>query len=337
MTSIRNSDDLRAALRDRDPAARLDIDALDLTDLHHLGAAGADELDALSYTLLNGETPQTVVRLRPPRRFVATGAVLLLAAGGGLAAAAAGLFSGPRPETAGIHCMLPHTSYTLPGSARPPLEVCQDALVEAGENIPGDLVVFQAPEKYVAVAPKSMVPEGAMLLDPAQGGDTRLAELSDAIGDVVNGVGFDGHCRSRDQVDARVGEITQMLGMHDLSRLTSGSGPCVTVFVSGDGSTFEYMNRSRDEVSFVAATEPTTAEERKFWQFHAELAAIAGRDWDTVAQVRDAIETAAQNLGVASDAYEILATPSDVEQPLRIYHIPGGSSFIRIYAPASAM
>lgn len=328
-------DEFTAALRDHDPAAGLDLDALDLTDLRNLAATDAEALDTLAGALTPEEPSAPVLRLRPSRRFVATGTVLLLVAGGGLAAAAASLFGGPRPETTGVQCILPHTFYVMPGSARPPLDVCREALADAGEKIPEDLVVFQAPEKYVAVAPRHLVPEGATMLNPAQGGDVRLAELSDAVEDVANGVGFDGRCRSGDQVDARLGEITRMLGMHDLSRTMSGSGPCVTVLVSGDGTTLEYINRSVEDMR--PAGEPTTAEDRKFRQFDAELADIAGRDWGTVAQVRDAIDTAARDLGVSSDAYEMLVTESDVEQPLRMYHVVGGRAFIRIYAPASAI
>lgn len=322
-----------AALREADPAASIDWDAVDVQDLLQI-----PDLNA-SGTVLDQADGGTRVGLpdrRRPRRTAAAvgGAVALVAAGGLVAAAAAGFFDGPRPEVAGVQCLSGSSARVLGaiGSASP-IDACVAAWKDSGE-VPTDLVMASLPGQMVIVVPRAELPSGATILDGAPAIDPRTAELSDALADQIRGVDLGTACRSADDVGRRITQITEELGV--------GRIP-VTQREEGGACAFAALDSTGDRILVflrpapVAATHDAAAvEARRQWDLYvADLARLTRKPGVRVGELKASAEAAARDrLGIGTpgkEPFHVDVVRTTVGTTPRLYLRGGGE--VRIYAP----
>ena len=330
-----------ALLRDSDPARRVALEAVDVDDVRRLPelvAAGVvDEISAAAPTFSGAGGRR--------RGIAVFGAVALIGGAGLAAAAAAGFFEGPRPETTGVHCLSGNTGTILgPIRSGTPVEACVQAWRSAGEEVPKDLVMASVPDQAVMVVPRAEVPTGATVLDGAPAIDVRLAELSDALGDSLRGTSFGGRtltpCRSADEVEQRVDEIRDRLGVAKtpMSRHDQG-GPCAWATVTADGQQVGVFLRPRwDEPGkpYFEGGAPSPE-----WEGYLnDLWALSESPGATADELRRGAEDAARRHFanpapdvdgvVARQEFEITVTPTTVGDTPRLYVSNGA---VHIYDP----
>ncbi|GAB96579.1 hypothetical protein BJY21_002404 [Kineosphaera limosa] len=321
-----------AALRNADPAASIDWDAVDIADLLRI-----PDLDVAGSRADEVSDSPSIRRSR--RRRAATGvggAVALLAAGGLAAAAAAGFFDGPRPEVVGVQCRSGSTTAGLGAiGSGSPIDACVKAWQELGP-VPNDLVMASLPGQVVIVAPRDEVPPGATVLDAAPAIDARTAELSDALQDEIRGVGPGATCRSADDVQRRIGEITGALGLHDIPVTRSEEGgSCAFAAPTPDGHGILLFLRPPPQTS-VEADWPGAVEASRGWRLYiGDLRRLTQQPGVSVEELKAGAEAAARHrldIGApGKEPFRVDIVPTTVGSSPRLYLRGGGP--VQIYAP----
>lgn len=320
----------RALLTADDPARRFEVEDVDATALraipttHPTRDLGTIESEGVTHL-------QARRRRRLRRTHVVAGSLLALAVGG--TAAASGFLWPAHPEVYGIACVgdggIPVGADYREGS---PIEACRQAWHATGTAVPADLVVYEQADARIGVAPRRLVPAGAVVVAEPSGPDVRVLELADALADDSRGMSFSDVCRTESEVRSAVHDHLTRLGLSFRIARTSGDGECTVAFLHPTEPSVTIERRSRAEIAqnAVGEQDPNGPDHLGF---DRAVAALAADPPETIAQIEAAAASAATRHRVAADAYEIstLATPVGAEP--RLYVIRGGRLFLHIYAP----
>lgn len=278
------------------------------------------------------DLPGRLDRTRRRRATVAFGGAAALVAAGGLAAAAAsGFFDGPRPEVAGVQCVNGSSSTILDAmGSGSPIDACVTEWRSTGEQVPSDLVMASIPGQAVMVVPRAELPSGASVLDAPPAIDTRMAELSDALTDQIRGVDLGRTCRTADDVQRRIDEITGELGLRDtpVTRRSEG-GSCAFAYLDTDGHGIVMFLRPPPGQAGPASSY------RRWDLFVGDLAALTNKPGASVAELKTGVEAAVTRRldvgGFGQGPVRISVIPTKVGTVPRLYLRSSGD--VQIYAP----
>jgi hypothetical protein len=319
----------RALLTADDPARHFDTAHVDATELRAIPTTHPARHRATGSSRVMHQQP----RQRPGRRRtrVVAGGLLALTVGG--TAAAAGFLRPAHPEIYGISCVsddgIPLWADYREGS---PIEACRAAWHANGTAVPTDLVVFEQTDALLGVAPRSLVPAGAVVVPEPSGPDPRVLELADALGDDSRGMSFSSECHAESEVRSKVrGHLTR-LGLNFRIDETTGEGECAVALLHPTEPAVTLSRRTMADIAQNADGEqdPTGPDYRGFDQ---TLDALAARPPATLAQIESAVALAATTHGVSADSYEISTVASPVGTAPRLYVINGGRTFLHVYIP----
>lgn len=154
--------------------------------------------------------------------------------------------------------------------------------------------------------------------------------MFDALTDQIRGVDLGRTCRSADDVQRRIDEITGELGLSDTPIIRrSEGGPCAFAAVDSDGHSILMFLRPLPDEAGPAASD------RRWDLFVGDLAALTKKPGASVAELKSGVEAAAaRRLDVAGqESVQINVVPTTAGTVPRLYLRAGGVVQINIYAP----
>ncbi len=320
----------RALLRSDDPARHFDVDDVDTVELRAIPT---------SHPAHRSVTPQSdqVTRFgsrrrwRPRREHVVAGGLIAITVGG--TAAASGLLRPPHPEVFGITCVSADDSRAgVAYREGSPVETCRKVWQTEGIRIPADLVVYEAADKLVGVAPRTLVPAGAVVVAEPSGPDVRVLELADALADDSRGLSFTDVCHSETEVRAKVRDHLTRLGLSFRIEQTTGEGECAVAFLHPTEPSVAVVRRTQADIAQNAQGEQDPAGP-DFQGFDRAVEALAVSPPTTLAEIRAAVASAAARHGVSADSYDISTVTTPVGTTPRLYVVRGGRLVLHVYLP----